>query len=197
MHRIPTLKADTTATFKHIATQETFQVQTPFKEELFASKWCAMLDRKTSRDLFDIYQMSKMAFDHTVFRKCAIIESLMQEKQKLHKINVKQVINQIPIGTRLKNLLQTEEISIYDFREIKEQTTNFSKEIITSLTANETKAIDQFYDRQTFNPNLIDENSILNKRIAEHPAVLRTLQKLKQKQNEPRERKDGFNTLKK
>jgi hypothetical protein len=79
---------------------------------------------------------------------------------------------------------------------MKEQTTNFSKEIITNLTANETKAIDQFYDRQTFNPNLIDENSILNKRIAEHPAILRTLQKIKQKQNEPRERKDGFGILK-
>ena len=196
MRRIPILKADTKASFKHIGTHESLTVQTPIKEELFANKWCTMLDRRTSRDLFDVYQISKMVFDHTVFRKCAIIESLMQEKQKLLKINVKQVINQIPIDTRLKNLLQTEEISIYDFREIKEQTTNFSKEIITSLTTNETKAIDQFHDRQTFNPNLIDENSILNKRIAEHPAILRTLQKLKQKQNEPRERKDGFGILK-
>lgn len=196
MRRIPILKTDTTATFKHIGTNETFTIQTPTKEELFANKWCTLLFRKTSRDLFDVYQISKIAFNHTIFRKCALIESLMQEKQKLHKINIKQALNQIPIDTSLRNLLQTERIPTYDFKEIKAQTINFSNEIITSITTNEAKAIDQFFDKLILDPTLIDENGILNERIAEHPAILRALQKLKQRQERHCEGKDGFGILK-
>lgn len=183
MQRIPILKADTTATFRHIATQETFQVHVSAKEELFASKWFTMLSRMTSRDLFDAHQISRLTFDRTVFRKCAIIESLMQERQKLHQINVKQAISNIPIDTGLRNLLQTEQISHYNFQQMKEQVISFSEKTIAKLTKSEVKAIDQFYDNHQFEPHLIDHNDILNDKICEHPAILWTLEKLKQAKN--------------
>ena len=182
MRRIPILKADATANFKHIGTNETFTVQTPAKEELFASKWCTMLYRKTSRDLFDVNQITKLRFNRTTFRKCAVIESLMQEEQKLTKINIKDTVSKIPIDTKLKNLLQTQKTTEYDFQQMKEQVTNFSEKTVKSITAAEAQAIDQFYDSLKFEPTLIDNKGILNENISQHPAIMRTLQKLTQTQ---------------
>jgi len=171
IRRYPILKTDNTAAFKHIGTQETFQVKTPIKEELFANKWCALLYRKSSRDLFDIYQITKMNMDPIVFRKCAIIDSLMRGKPKLHEINIEETINEIPIDSRLKNLLQTEKLSKFDFKIVK-QTIKFTKSVIASLTKNEIEAIDKFFQFKTFKPNLIDRKGLFHEKIGEHPAIL-------------------------
>jgi predicted nucleotidyltransferase component of viral defense system len=178
MRRTPILKTDTTAKFTHIGTQETFTVKTPTKEELFANKWCVLLYRTTPRDLFDAYQITKMNFDYTIFRKCAIIDCLTRGKPKLYEINVEQLINKIRIDSSLKNLLQTQKASTLDFKEIKEQTMNFSKTIIANLTKNEIKAINQFFERKKFEPNLIDEKGIFHEKIKEHPAILWALREL-------------------
>ena len=102
MRRYPILKADTLANFKHIGTQETFPIKTPMKEEFFANKWCALLYRRTPRDLFDVYQITKMDMNPTVFRKCAIIDSLMRGKPKLQDIKIDEIISKIPIDSSLR-----------------------------------------------------------------------------------------------
>lgn len=178
MRRYPILKTDALAAFKHIGTQETFPIKTPIKEELFANKWCTLLHRRTSRDLFDVYQITKMEIDIEVFRKCAIIDSLMRGKPKLYEINIEEAINKIPIDSSLRNLLQTEKLSKFNFKEMTDQTINFSKEIIANLTKNEIKAIDQFFEPKKFEPNLIDEKGILHEKIKEHPAIQWALTKL-------------------
>ncbi len=178
MRRYPILKTDSLAAFKHIGTQETFQIKTPIKEELFANKWCALLYRKTPRDLFDIYQITKMSINTEVFRKCAVIDSLMRGKPKLYEISIEETINKIPIDSSLRNLLQTEKLPKFNFKEVTDQTINFSKEIITNLTKNEIKAIDQFFKLKKFEPNLIDEKGILHEKIREHPAIQWALTKL-------------------
>jgi predicted nucleotidyltransferase component of viral defense system len=83
MRRCPILKSDTLAPFRHIGTRETFMVKTPIKEELFANKWCTLLYRRTPRDLFDVYQISGLDLNHEVFRKCAVVDSLMRNKDSL------------------------------------------------------------------------------------------------------------------
>lgn len=178
MRRHPILKTDKLADFTHIGTQENFPIKTPIKEELFANKWCALLYRKTPRDLFDVYQITQKSIDLEVFRKCAIIDSLMRGKPKLYQINIKETINKIPIDSSLRNLLQTEKFSKFDFSEMTEQTINFSKEMIANLTKNEIKTIDQFFDLKTFKPNLIDEKRIFHEKIKEHPAIQWALTKL-------------------
>jgi len=178
MRRYPILKTDTTAAFKHIGTQETFPVKTPAKEELFANKLCALLYRKTSRDLFDVYQITKMKIDLTIFRKCAIVDSLMRGKPKLHEIDIEKTINGIPVDSSLKNLLQTEKLSRLDFTQIAKQSIKFSKSVISKLTQNEIKAVDQFFQLKTFKPNLIDKKGLLHNKIREHPAILWALTNL-------------------
>ena len=178
MRRYPILKTDSLAAFKHIGTQETFPIKTPIKEELFANKWCVLLYRKTSRDIFDVYQIAKMSIDLEVFRKCAIIDSLMRGKPKLYEVSIEETLNKIPIDSSLRNLLQAEKFSEFDFREMTEQTINFSKEVIANLTRNEIKAIDQFFELRTFKPKLIDKKGIIHEKIREHPAIQWALTKL-------------------
>ena len=112
-NRMPIMKSDTMADFKHIGTQETFKTTTPLKEELFANKWCTLLYRGTPRDLFDTHQIIKMNFNNETFRKCAIIDSLAHKKPKIYKTNLTK-IDQISIDSSLKNLLQTEKYLNYE-----------------------------------------------------------------------------------
>lgn len=176
MRRTPILKTDAITDFKHIGTQEKFKIKTPQKEELFANKWCALLYRKTPRDLFDVYQITKMKFNHELFRKCAIIDSLTRKKPKLYEIDPK-TIGEIPINSSLKNLLQTEKLPELNFNKINTQVTKFTEKQLANLTTSEIKAIDQFFDNKTFRPELIDNKGIFHKRIKEYPAILRALQK--------------------
>jgi hypothetical protein len=178
LRRYPILKTDSIAEFRHLGTQESFSVKSPIKEELFANKWCTLLYRRTSRDLFDVYQITKVGFDRTVFRKCAIIDSLMRGKPKLYEINIGETISKIRADSSLKNLLQTEKYSKFNFNEMTEQTAKFSKSIMTNLAENEMKAIDQFFELRTFEPNLIDKKGIFHEKIKDHPAILWTLANL-------------------
>jgi predicted nucleotidyltransferase component of viral defense system len=162
MRRIPVLKNESTEEFKHIGTQETFPIKTPIKEELFANKWCTLLYRGTPRDLFDVYQISKNKIDLETFRKCSIIDSLMRGKTKLHKINIEKTLESINLDSNLRNVLQTEQLSKLDINEMKEKVKEFSQKTMETLTQNEIKAIDRFYQLKQFEPNLIDEKGIFH-----------------------------------
>ena len=177
LRRTPILKSDVLGDFRHIGTRETFKVKTPAKEELFANNWCTLLYRKTLRDLFDTYQVAKININLETFRKCAIIDSLTHKKPRIHEINPYS-LEQIPIDTGLRNLLQTEQMTKYDFPKMKRGAIEFTATRIAEITDGEKDAIDQFYDQKSFKPNLIDNTGLLHERIAEYPAVLRTLQQL-------------------
>lgn len=180
LRRTPILRTDTTADFKHVGTQETFKTRTPLKEELFANKWCTLLYRKTPRDLFDTYQISKMKFDHNVFRKCAIVESLTHETPRMREISP-ELVAQIPIDSSLRNLLQTEKLSQYDFAKMTREVQEFTETHLAGIKSNEIEAVDRFYDQEIFNPNMIDNTGLFHERIAEYPAILRTLQQIKER----------------
>jgi predicted nucleotidyltransferase component of viral defense system len=178
MRRTPILKTDAQAKFKHIGTQETFKATTPLREELFANKWCAMLYRKTARDVFDMYRIADMKFDPDTFRKCAIIDSLTRKLPKLYEINP-EMINEIPLDSSLRNLLQTERLPELDFTEIAQRVIKFTNAQLQKLTNNEKNMIDQFWDKKIFAPELINPEGIFHTKIAEYPAVLWTLERLR------------------
>jgi len=184
MRRTPILKIDTQAEFHHIGTQETFKTTTPEKEELFANKFCAMLYRKTARDVFDIHRVSEIKFDYDKFRKCAIIDSLTRKKPKLYEIDPDS-INTIAFDSSLKNLLQTEKLEKFDFKEIVRKVTLFTLTQLEHVTSDERKMIDKFWDQKNYRPNLIDPDGIFNKNIPEYPAVLWALERIAPKKKTP------------
>ena len=178
MRRSPILQEDSLGMLRHIGTGEQFSIKTPKPEELFANKWCTFLYRGSSRDLFDVFQISKMDINREVFRKCAIVDSLMRGPIKLYEINVKDMVTAIPVDSGLRNLLQTKRVANYDFNSVRQEVLEFSRNILMDLTSNEREAIDMFYVERNFNTDLIDPEKILHERIQTHPMIRRALEVL-------------------
>ena len=102
----------------------------------------------------------------------------MRGKTKLHKINIEKTLESINLDSNLRNVLQTEQGSKLDLNEIKEKVKEFSQKTMETLTQNEIKAIDNFYQLRNFEPTLIDEKGILHPKIKDPPAIQRTIQKI-------------------
>lgn len=177
MRRIPILPRDSLAMFRHIATGEEFPVKTPQTEELYANKWCTLLYRGSSRDLFDVYRISKKGFRQDIFRKCATIDSLTRGQPKLYEIDVEKLVGSIPVDRALRNLL-LRDLSKYDFKAVKQDVKEFSQEMIHQLTASERSTIDRFYEEKEFDPQPMDNDRILNRRIKDHPSIMWALKQL-------------------
>jgi len=179
MRRTPILHGDSIGMFRHIGSGESFSVKTPVREELFANKWCTLLYRGSSRDLFDIFQISKAEVDREVFRKCAVVDSLMRGYPRLYEVDVDKVVRAISIDTGLRNLLQIDKARRYDFTLIREEVLSFSTEILKELTFEEKETMRKFFEEHTFDPTFIDDKGILNEGIQAHPMIQRTLELLK------------------
>jgi predicted nucleotidyltransferase component of viral defense system len=177
MRRIPILQLDSLETFRHIATGEELPVKTPQPEELYANKWCTLLYRASSRDLFDVYRISKKDFKRDTFRKCAVIDSLMRGLPRLYRIDVEKLVESIPVDTALRNLL-LKDISKYDFKVMGEDVKEFSQKMIRQLTTEEKSVINRFYEKKEFNPKPMDPEGILNSSITDHPMIRWALKRL-------------------
>ncbi len=172
MRRSPILRNDSLADFRHIGTGENFSIKTPIKEELMSNKWCTLLYRGSPRDLFDVFQITNMDIDHEVFRKCAVIDSLMRGEPKLYEIDVDKTIDSISIDPSLKNLLRVGAATTLDIQNMIENSKEFSRSMMSYLDEEEVDVIDQFYGHKNFEPERLDDEGILNQKIAEHPSIL-------------------------
>jgi len=177
MRRIPVLREDLLSDYKHPASGEAFKILTPHHEELFANKLCTMLYRGSSRDLFDVYKISGLPMDIEVFRVCAVVDSLMRGAPGLHEIEVKKIVGGIPVDSSLLNLLRRG-LNGFSPVEARERVMEFCERILSNLTTDQKKAINQFHEEKTFNPKLIDKIGVLNSGIKTHPMILRALQKM-------------------
>lgn len=130
-----------------------------------------MLYRGSSRDLFDVYRIVQLHIDTDTFRVCAVVDSLMRGPSMLHEVDINDTIERIPVDTGLLNLLRR---GSNDFSKdkAKRQALEFSKGILSGLTPDQRKAINQFHEEKTFSPKLIDKKGILNPGIRTHPMIL-------------------------
>ena len=67
--------------------------------------------------------------------------------------------------------MQTESVSRFNFGEMREGVIRFSESVMASLTRNEVKAIDQFFEAKRFDPEIIDEEGIFHEKLREHPFI--------------------------
>jgi len=112
-----------------------------------------------------------MELNPTVFRKCAVVDSLMRGKPELYQIDVDQAVSRIPIDSSLRNLLQTEKVSEFNFEDVRRQAITFSKHVIATLTKKEITAVDQFFKAKEFRPELIDEEGVFHENLGKHPSI--------------------------
>jgi len=169
MRRFPLLRSDTFADFNHICKNDIFKVKTPQKEELFANKWCTFLRRRTARDLYDVYTIARQDFDLDVFRKCAVVESILMGKPKLTEIDINNLIlisSQSGNLTRMVNLGNNIDVQV-----IKKDVLDFTEKITGQLIENEIEMIETFYTQGRFDPDLIDDDGIFNEKLKDHPII--------------------------
>jgi predicted nucleotidyltransferase component of viral defense system len=175
MRRIPVLKEDVLEGFRHPAGGEGFKVLAPHREELFANKWCTMLYRGSSRDLFDVYRIAELPMNIEVFRVCAVVDSLMRGLPRLHEVDIVETVGKIPVDSGLLNLLRR---GVGDFSpgEARRRVIEFSEGVLSSLTGYQRRSIDLFHEEDVFDPELIDQGGVLNPGIGAHPMIIRALQ---------------------
>ncbi len=144
IRRTPILKQDQDGYFMHLAEGRKFQVKTPKKEELFANKLGACLYRTSPGDVYDVYRISREAFDRDVFRKCLVIDTLTRGRPPVDRIEVDSKLGSVSIDSHLRNLLR--DGANVDFGEVVEGASDFAEKTIAGLTAEERSLIRRFYD---------------------------------------------------
>lgn len=178
--RIPFLLQDAKIEVENPITGETCSVTAPQQEELFSNKFCTMLyrtDPASPRDVFDIYEISQLDFDPDRFRALAVLDSLTRarpDNHRLHSIPVGEVLTNVDIDDRLRNLLRNRDPP----QDLRPRVTEFSGGVIGSLTGHEIGVIDAFYDAGEMRFQQLPASDDLHLRVREHPALLFSLHKL-------------------
>ena len=181
MRRIPVLPSDVFLAFAHLRTGDEFLIQTPQREELFGNKFCTFLYRygeentASSRDLFDLYTISKMKLNTTLFDVAMVIDSLMRKEPRLYNRNPDTIIKNVMIDDQLKNLIRNRHVPA----DIKEKTQIFLAKHLDNSKKKYKTIIDTFFDDHRFEPTLVKHYNLLNIHITEHPSILWNLKQLK------------------
>jgi hypothetical protein len=102
LERAPFIRI-TRETFDHIFEFEKFEVNTYSIEEIAAMKTKAMVERLYARDIFDMYEISKMSLNDKILKKLMVLYILMARKEpdvnnlilKVKKYNDNEIIRAI------------------------------------------------------------------------------------------------------
>jgi len=180
MRRIPLFKNEIKSQFNHFETDEQIELKTPTSEELFGNKFCTLLYRYkdeaaiSSRDLYDIYMISKNTFDTEMFETAIILDSLMRPEPRIYKKNPNKILDNISIDNQLLNLIRNRKIP----KDLKPRSQDFVRKYISISKSKYQDIIDTFFDKHEFNPKLLKTFETLNPDICSHPNILWNLKQL-------------------
>jgi predicted nucleotidyltransferase component of viral defense system len=181
MRRIPIFKNDQKLSFPHFKTDEQIELKTPISEELYGNKFCTLLYRYkdpaviSSRDLFDVYIISRSTFDNELFEKAMILDSLMRPEPRIYNRNPEGIVKNVSIDNQLLNLVRNRKIP----EDLKTISQRFINTLISTSKEKYSKIIDKFYDRHEFDPTLFKKDDDINSNISSHPSILWNLKRLK------------------
>ena len=181
MRRIPIFKNDQKLSFPHFKTDEKIELKTPISEELYGNKFCTLLYRYkdpaviSSRDLFDVYIISKSTFDNELFEKAMIIDSLMRPEPRIYNRNPEGIVKNVSIDNQLLNLVRNRKIP----EDLKTKSQHFINTLISTSKEKYTEIIDKFYDNHEFDPTLFKKDDDINSNISSHPSIIWNLKRLK------------------
>ncbi len=181
LRRMPIFQDDALLPFSHLETDEKIVIKTPKSEEIFGNKFCTLLYRHkdqtviSSRDLFDVYTISKNDFDNEMFEIAVAIDSLMRPEPRIYKHSLKTILDNISIDNELLNLIRNREVP----EDLKTKSHDFISKYISISKEKYQEVIDAFFDNYEFNPELFKNYKILNSEISSHPSILWNLKQLK------------------
>ena len=143
--------------------------------EIYATKVCALINRTTSRDLFDVYTLSKYElFDENekkLLRKCFFLNYIAICNYKLEdmKIDVIEKLDKQDIKTKLLPTLKDRNPKNNDINVMKLKVREYLKDILVI-----DNKVEEFYNKfkqNIFEPELLFEDNEIIDRIKFHPMI--------------------------
>lgn len=144
--------------------------------EIYATKICALLDRTTARDLFDVYTLSKYdLFDKEekqLLKQCFMLEYIAICGYKLEQMkneNIEKIKKQ-DIVTKLLPTLRDRNPRKINLDEMKKDVGKYLKDILV-IDSN----VNEFYNKfqnGIFEPEIIFNDKEIIERVKVHPMIL-------------------------
>lgn len=143
--------------------------------EIYATKICALINRATARDLFDVYTLSRYnLFDKEekeLLRKCFLLEYIAICGYDLNEMKIENIekITKQDIKIRLLPTLKDRNPRNSNVDEMKEEVKKYLKDII--LIDQKTKEFYEKFKQGIYEPELIFNDKSIVERIKEHPMI--------------------------
>ena len=135
-----------------------------------------MLYRGSPRDLFDVYRIAESMFDMDVFRRTAVIDSLMRGLPRLFDVDYRERIQGIPFDSSLLNMLYGG--NEFDAGVVHEEVIDFTGSVLNRLSYEEKGLIETFYDELRLDGSIVSKIGGINDDIANHPLILWQIKQL-------------------
>jgi len=159
--------------FKAFGDSKAFEIILVSKEELFAGKVAAALDRVAARDIYDLTNIAnyKGDYDKVLFRKAVILLGTSKRKdfRKINPDRLQEVSDREIENTLYPFLPKDKRLSK---RELSDQAIPFVKELL-KFTAQEKEFLDRYLDNAEYKPEILfPEYPDLIPELEQHPALL-------------------------
>lgn len=144
--------------------------------EIYSAKICALINRSTARDLFDVYNLVKYDLfnskEKIILRKCFLFEYIAICDYKTEDLNLSKIekISKQDIKTRLLPTLKNRNPKNYDVELMQKEVLNYLKDFFV-LTKEEKEFYDNF-QLGIYKPELLFKEKEILERIKEHPMVI-------------------------
>lgn len=144
--------------------------------EIYATKICALLDRTTARDLFDVYTLIKYdLFDKEekqLLKQCFMLEYIAICGYKLEQMKIENIekIKRQDIVTKLLPTLRDRNPRKINLDEMKKDVGKYLKDILV-IDSN----VNEFYNKfqnGIFEPEIILNDKEIIERVKVHPMIL-------------------------
>ena len=144
--------------------------------EIYAAKICALLDRTTARDLFDVYTLSKYdLFDDEekkLLKQCFMLEYIAVNDYKLKDMKIDNIerLKRQDIKTKLLPTLKDRNPRNSNIDEMKQAVREYLKDIL--IVDDKTKEFYDKFQKGIYEPELLFDNEEIIERIKEHPMII-------------------------
>lgn len=153
-----------------------FKINCVNSVEIYAAKICALLNRATARDLFDVYTLSKYnLFDKEeklLLKQCFMLEYIAINGYKIEDMNLEKIgkLEKQDIKTKLLQTLKDRNPKHNNVDTMKKEVKEYLKDIL--VIDSKTEEFYNKFKKGIYEPELLfDDKEILN-RIKNHPMIM-------------------------
>lgn len=149
--------------------------------EIYAAKLCALLNRTTARDLYDVYTLSKYnLFDKEekqMLRQCFMLEYIAVNDYKLKDMKIDNIekLKRQDIKTMLLPTLKDRNPKNNNVDVMKHAVREYLKDIL--IMDDKTNEFYNKFQKGIYEPELLFDNEEIIERVKEHPMVMWKLNK--------------------